>query len=190
MDVSAIFYCVAKEPQSVEPLEERPLVQPLLRARVAKWGEERAPVWILSGGKWWLFPRAASESFRASYVWDIQKCTWYPKLSSNMHATGKKSNQEITMPFDLCDSARSRRLYERALIFVKSIQHCIYQLMQEMRLADVIIGLLVRKHTSYACICVNSLQLYRLPILISVSDVSGQAQRINALSGKITAYSY
>lgn len=36
MDVSAVFYGVAKKPLSVEPVGELPLVEPLLRARVSK----------------------------------------------------------------------------------------------------------------------------------------------------------
>lgn len=53
----------------MEPLEGRPLVQPLLRARVAKRGEEHCACVNSFGEEWWLFsPRAAGESFRASYV--------------------------------------------------------------------------------------------------------------------------
>lgn len=44
MDVRAIFYGVARRPRSVEPAGRRPLVQPLLRAVVARRGAELQPV--------------------------------------------------------------------------------------------------------------------------------------------------
>lgn len=67
--------------------------------------------------------------------------------------------------------------------FVESIQHYICQLMQQTRLAEVIMGLSGKT----VVVCVNSC---RLPALISfVLAVSGQSQMLNVLLSSRTTRS-